>query len=235
MEWAGRGSPGRTTGFEYFRIADVDGVQSFIAQPGGRPPTAFKRTGGGENWIRFENPDHDFPQRIEYRREGNGLHAEVAGPGANGKETVINFDSVPCGSKAGVNVDTDAIRSVRAGSNQAIARHDVEAIVSSLDQEYVITMSTGDILPGREPQAESWSQHFAQFPDVVYVRTPSNVTISEAYPLAIENGTWLGTMTTQNGALEKGGQYTASWRKADGAWKIYSELFVGLYCHGEDC
>ena len=136
---------------------------------------------------------------------------------------------------AGEDGDADAIRCVRAESNQAIARHDVEAIVSSLYQEYVITVSTGDILPGREPQAESWSQHFDEFPDVVYVRTPSNVTVSQAYPLAIENGTWVGTMTTQNGALEKGGQYTASWRKADGVWKIYSELFVGLYCHGKDC
>ncbi len=48
-------------------------------------------------------------------------------------------------------------------------------------------------------------------------------------PLAIENGTWVGTMTTPNGGLERGGQYTAAWRKTDGAWKIYSELFVVLY------
>jgi len=86
----------RTTGFEYFRIADLDGAQSFIAQPGGRPPTSFKRTAGGEHWIRFENPDHDFPQRIEYRREGDELNAEVAGPGENGEEAVISFIYSPC-------------------------------------------------------------------------------------------------------------------------------------------
>jgi hypothetical protein len=89
-------SPERTKGFEYLRIADVDGVQSYIAQPGGRPPTRFARTAGGENWIRFENPGHDFPQRIEYRREGGVLHAEVAGPGENGEESVIGFDYSPC-------------------------------------------------------------------------------------------------------------------------------------------
>jgi len=88
----------RTTGFEYLRIVDLDGVQSFIAQPGGRPPTSFWRTAGGEHWIRFENPDHDFPQRIEYRREGKVLHAEVGGPGENGEEAVINFDYGPCRS-----------------------------------------------------------------------------------------------------------------------------------------
>jgi hypothetical protein len=76
----------KTTGFEYLRIVDLDGVQSFIAQPGGKPPTAFKRTAGGENWVRFENPDHDFPQCIEYRREGDALHAEVSGPGETAKK-----------------------------------------------------------------------------------------------------------------------------------------------------
>lgn len=78
--------------------ADLDGVQSYIAQPGGKPPTAFKRTAGGETWARFENPDHDFPQRIEYRREGDRLHAEVAGRGKNGEEAVLGFDYRPSGS-----------------------------------------------------------------------------------------------------------------------------------------
>ena len=89
-------SSDQTTGFEYFRIAEIDGVQSFVAQPGGSPPTAFSRTGGGEYWVRFENPEHDFPQRIEYRRDGDSLHAEAAGPGDDGKESVIRFDYQLC-------------------------------------------------------------------------------------------------------------------------------------------
>ncbi len=125
--------------------------------------------------------------------------------------------------------DAIAIRSARESSNQAIARHDVDGIVSFLDDDYVITISSGKIENGRETAAGSWSQHFAEFPDVVYVRTPAEVSISRARPLAIENGTWVGTMTRPNGALKKGGQYTAAWRKVDGVWKIYSELFVVLY------
>jgi ketosteroid isomerase-like protein len=222
-------NPERTTGFEYLRIVDPDGIQRFIAQPGGKPPTSFGRTAGGENWVRFENPDHDFPQRIEYRKEGETLHAEVGGPGDNGEESVIRFDYKPCGSQAPEDVDTKSIRLARESSNQAIAQHDVDGIVSFLDQEYVITISSGVIENGRETAAESWAGHFADFPDVVYVRTPEEVTISSSNPLAIENGTWLGTMTTPDGALERGGQYTAAWRKTDGEWKIYSELFVVLY------
>lgn len=86
----------RTTAFEYLRIAEVDGVASYIAQPGGRPPTVFKRTAGGERWIRFENPGHDFPQRIEYRREGDSLRATIAGPGEDGEETRLSFDYSRC-------------------------------------------------------------------------------------------------------------------------------------------
>lgn len=87
-----------TTAFEYLRIVDLDGVPAYVAQPGGRPPTTFSMTARGEQWIRFENPEHDFPQRIEYRRKLDTLHAEIAGPGEDGAEVVIPFDYRPCGA-----------------------------------------------------------------------------------------------------------------------------------------
>ena len=89
-------TPEATTGFEYLRIVEVDGVPTYIAQPGGRAATKFRMTARGEQWIRFENPEHDFPQWIEYRRNGDRLHAEIAGPGEHGKEQVIGFDYERC-------------------------------------------------------------------------------------------------------------------------------------------
>jgi hypothetical protein len=89
---------GRMASFEFLRIGDVDGVPTYLAQPGGRPPTAFKRTHGGERWVRFENPAHDFPTRIEYRREGETLQAQVGGKGRDGKEMRFTFDFVRCGT-----------------------------------------------------------------------------------------------------------------------------------------
>ncbi len=85
-----------TVAFEYLRIVEDGGILHYIAQPGGRPPTSFKETARGGQWIRFENPEHDFPRRIEYRREGETLHAEVAGPGEDGEEAVISFDYRRC-------------------------------------------------------------------------------------------------------------------------------------------
>jgi hypothetical protein len=82
---------GRMISFEYMRIMEVDGVVRFVAQPNGVPPTEFRRSAGGKGWIRFENKAHDFPQRIEYRREGEDLHAEIGGPGEGDKEAVIPY------------------------------------------------------------------------------------------------------------------------------------------------
>jgi hypothetical protein len=86
----------RTSGFEYMRIVMVDQRPGFVAQPGGRPPVNFLRTDGDRNWVRFENPEHDFPKRIEYRRQGDTLHAMIAGPGKDGMEFEISFEFVPC-------------------------------------------------------------------------------------------------------------------------------------------
>lgn len=134
--------------------------------------------------------------------------------------------------------DDDAARTIHAlrmQSNEAIARHDTEGIGSFLDEDFVISISVGFIERSKEEHLRSFEQHFAEYPDVIYERTPSSITKSEAFPLAVEQGTWVGTRTTKNVRLEIGGPYTAAWRLTDDGWKIYSELFVALYCHGVDC
>lgn len=90
---------GKTASFEYLRIQSKDGVTNYLAQPQGAPPTAFRLAGAGTGWVRFENPQHDFPQRVEYRRTATGLRAEIAGPGENGKQIVMPFEYRPCGSR----------------------------------------------------------------------------------------------------------------------------------------
>jgi hypothetical protein len=87
---------GSRTQFEFLRIELIDGVVTYLAQPQGRAATAFKRSDGGADWIRFENPTHDFPQRIEYRRDGASLHAKIAGPGEDGAEFSMLFEFRHC-------------------------------------------------------------------------------------------------------------------------------------------
>ena len=87
---------GKTMSFEFLRVTIIDGVTNYLAQPQGAPPTVFKLTASGADWARFENPQHDFPKRVEYRRTPKGLHAEIAGPGKGGKEQVIPFEYTRC-------------------------------------------------------------------------------------------------------------------------------------------
>ncbi|MEO1201479.1 MAG: nuclear transport factor 2 family protein [Pseudomonadota bacterium] len=131
--------------------------------------------------------------------------------------------------------DADAIRELRAMSNAAIARHDVAGVGAFLSEDFVITISTGAIERSRDAHLASFAAHFDEFPDVVYVRTPARIDVSAAFPLAIESGEWKGSRTTEDGRYENGGRYTAAWRKTDDGWKIYSELYVGLYCDGPGC
>ena len=39
----------------------------------------------------FENPNHDFPQKISYKNEDGNLHAWIEGPGKDGNWKKIDF------------------------------------------------------------------------------------------------------------------------------------------------
>jgi hypothetical protein len=81
---------GAAPDFEFLRIETVAGVPNYIAQPGGRPPTYFKLTRSEPNYARFENPQHDFPQYVEYRREGDRLTAGIGAAHRN-DDVIRNF------------------------------------------------------------------------------------------------------------------------------------------------
>ena len=68
--------------FEFMRIApDRDGSLAFWGAPRGRPAVPFRLVSASDDAVLFENPRHDYPTRIAYRREGAMLVAEISGPG----------------------------------------------------------------------------------------------------------------------------------------------------------
>lgn len=76
---SGRGEQARA--FEFMRIAaDADGRVAYWASPAAAPPTRFALTESSAAHAVFENPAHDYPVRIEYRREGDRLTATIYGP-----------------------------------------------------------------------------------------------------------------------------------------------------------
>ena len=74
--------------FEFLRIESrADGLY-YVAQPGGRPPTEFKLSRWDGTEAIFENPQHDFPKRVIYRKQpDNVVWAKVdGGVGTKGPE-----------------------------------------------------------------------------------------------------------------------------------------------------
>lgn len=132
--------------------------------------------------------------------------------------------------------EQDKISEIRAGSNEAIRKHDADGIVASFAKTYQITTGSGKLFhDSPEKERELWRRIFAQFPDVIYVRTPARIDVSTYLPRAGESGNWVGNWTSEKGRVEVGGSYFASWLKVDGHWKIQSEMFVTLYCSGDGC
>ena len=74
-----RDAKGEKVSFEFFRIAKTPEGLVYLAQPGGRPPTPFKLTEATATRAVFENPQHDFPQRIIYALRDGRLCARVEG------------------------------------------------------------------------------------------------------------------------------------------------------------
>jgi hypothetical protein len=72
---------GATVSHEFMQIREAaDGKVVFIAQPAGKAETVFTLMAGGATEASFENPEHDFPQRVIYRLEGAGrLRARIEG------------------------------------------------------------------------------------------------------------------------------------------------------------
>jgi len=59
---------GKTVAFEFMRIVErEDGGLEFVASPSGQNTTSFTMSSLTDHEVIFENPDHDFPQRIIYR------------------------------------------------------------------------------------------------------------------------------------------------------------------------
>lgn len=71
--------------YEFIRIAaDAQGALTYFASHRGSAPVPFRLTSGGAGQAVFENPGHDYPTRIVYRRQGDVLTATISGPnGAN--------------------------------------------------------------------------------------------------------------------------------------------------------
>lgn len=72
--------------FEFLRLAPgPDGTPTYYAQPNGGPPVPFRLVSLNGQEATFENPDHDYPQRIRYRRFGRSMAAIISSIDGSGE------------------------------------------------------------------------------------------------------------------------------------------------------
>lgn len=87
---------GQMTEYEFLVIRHVDGHLAYVAKPSGQAEATFPvlRTGAAE--VVFENPTHDFPQRIIYKKNADGsMTARIEGQ-LNGQSRGIDFPYGRC-------------------------------------------------------------------------------------------------------------------------------------------
>lgn len=71
--------PDGSSFFEFLRIVTTDRGLTYIASPRGTGTTEFVLVNLDGRSVVFENLEHDFPQRIIYRRDGDRLTARIEG------------------------------------------------------------------------------------------------------------------------------------------------------------
>ncbi|MCC6244872.1 MAG: hypothetical protein IT353_18640 [Gemmatimonadaceae bacterium] len=77
--------------FEHLRIQWRDGRAAYVAQPAGQSETTFAATVLSDSLLVFNNPAHDFPQQISYRRvTADSIVARIEGP-QGGQVRGINY------------------------------------------------------------------------------------------------------------------------------------------------
>lgn len=84
---------GATSAFEHLRIEARQNGVFYVASPNDATPTEFELVDQSDWRAVFENPEHDFPTRIIYSRDGSRLTARVEGPTGDGGEWV--FEAAP--------------------------------------------------------------------------------------------------------------------------------------------
>jgi hypothetical protein len=76
--------------YEVVLIREQDGRLAYEAHPSGQPSAVFISRTVNATEVVFENLQHDFPQRVGYKRDGDGLLAWIEGP-RNGQTRRIEF------------------------------------------------------------------------------------------------------------------------------------------------
>lgn len=89
---------GEARGYELLTIRDEDGTLVYHVVPSGQQPADFRVSDADDRRLEFVNPEHDFPQKIVYTRDGDDrVEAAVFGAVDDSKPAfAIPYHRVSC-------------------------------------------------------------------------------------------------------------------------------------------
>jgi len=142
------------------------------------------------------------------------------------------------GSPASQSAEALAVRAARAAQNRAIAALDTATVASYWTEDVEIRRGLGVLVTGREAYKQLFNPDpgaVARGEELIYQREPTTVEVSPQWPLAYEEGTWVGHLGRADGPALISGRYGAQWVKRNGKWLIRGEVYVALTCNGTGC
>ena len=143
-----------------------------------------------------------------------------------------------CGLGSAVAGDSDVgvILSLRADSNAGLLAHDVDRVLRHTTDDFILVGGISGGHVGKSVVRRYYIDGLAEPDLVTYIRTPDQVTISDAGDRASERGKWQGVWRNpKGGGSLMSGEYFADWVKKDGAWLTLAEVYATLHCSGPAC
>ncbi len=86
---------GRMTEYEFATVRMIEGKLAYDVKPSGQPQTVFPLAKVSPTELVFENPTHDFPQRVIYRKTADGVTGRIEGT-LNGQNRAVDFPYKRC-------------------------------------------------------------------------------------------------------------------------------------------
>lgn len=87
---------GKTTEYEFLQIREGANGLEYVARPSGQPEATFTIKTIEPGNVVFENPAHDFPQRVMYRKTGDATATARIEGTRNGQLRGVDFPFHRC-------------------------------------------------------------------------------------------------------------------------------------------
>lgn len=203
---------GKARGSESLRLAAMAGGVYYVSKVSHNPlPVAFRLTECADGRFVFENPEHDFPRRLEYlRRDAGGLTVTVGeGEGA----FTLEFARVPEAP-----APADAVLAAEDARFAAMMAADPAEMSRWLAVDLAYVHSTGDV-HGRDQLIESITSGATRY--VSIVPGERRVTFFDE-AAALVRGTASLKVSAGAQPLEFEAAYLAMYVLVDGAWQLHA-------------